>query len=178
MTSEQPPLLAAPELIDTLNRHGVRYVLVGGYAAVVMGGIARATWDIDICPARNPDNLLRLKGALEELGARAWTEGGAGTELSFDIGRLKRIDLWNLTTRHGNLDILFVPKGTGGFEDLVPRAATFDIHGLQVDVVSLDDLIEMKRVSARPIDLADLFTLEELRHELARGGESPGSGLR
>lgn len=166
MTDEELPLLSAPDLIDTLARHGVEYVLVGGFAALVVGGLARATWDIDICPARNPDNLMRLKDALEELHARAWTESGEGTEVSFDIGRLKRIDLWTLNTRFGLLDVVFVPPGTEGYEDLAADAQTMDIHGRRVLVASIDDLIKMKQTTGRPLDIADVQTLEEVRLHL------------
>ncbi len=57
-----------------LNAHGVRYVLVGGFAAAVHGS-PLPTDDVDIVPARDTDNLDRLGAALTSLGARIRTGG-------------------------------------------------------------------------------------------------------
>lgn len=64
-------------VIETLNRHGVRYVLIGGVAATLHGSPLR-TGDTDICPDSHPDNLDRLASALRALKARFRTEGVEG----------------------------------------------------------------------------------------------------
>ena len=61
--------LDADELFACLDRHGVRYVFIGGLAAVLHGS-PLLTSDADICPARDPDNLIRLAAALDDLDAR------------------------------------------------------------------------------------------------------------
>jgi hypothetical protein len=43
--------LEADAIIACLERHGVRYVLIGGLAAV-LHGFPQVTFDADICPAR------------------------------------------------------------------------------------------------------------------------------
>ena len=50
------PLLEAEEIFACLDRHDVRYVLVGGLAAVLHGS-PLPTVDADICPSTEPDNL-------------------------------------------------------------------------------------------------------------------------
>jgi len=60
--------LQAEEIFACLDRHGVRYVLIGGLAAVLQGS-PLATFDVDICPARGTDGLRRLAEALAELDA-------------------------------------------------------------------------------------------------------------
>ncbi|WP_204080053.1 hypothetical protein [Mycobacterium riyadhense] len=55
-------------IVETLGRHHVDYVLVGGYAAQLYGA-RRPTYDIDIAPSTALDNLQRLSRALRELGA-------------------------------------------------------------------------------------------------------------
>jgi len=55
---EAPPL-GARELLRLLDRHGVRYVVVGGLAATAHGA-TRVTFDIDVVPEWSDDNLERL----------------------------------------------------------------------------------------------------------------------
>lgn len=55
-------------ILEALDRHGVDYVLVGGYAANLHGAV-RPTRDIDVAPATTADNLTRLIAALRDLHA-------------------------------------------------------------------------------------------------------------
>jgi hypothetical protein len=73
--SDQPDVAQFdPEpLLAVLERHGVAYVLVGGYAARLHGSL-RPTSDVDVTPATTEENLARLAAALTELGARIRTE--------------------------------------------------------------------------------------------------------
>lgn len=58
-----------------LNEHGVRYVVVGGFAAVLHGS-ALPTADVDVVPSRDDENLDRLGSALRELDAKLRTADG------------------------------------------------------------------------------------------------------
>ena len=58
------------DLARRLNRHGARYVLVGGYA-LAAHGLVRMTTDIDIAVAPDPDNNRRWVAALAETGPSA-----------------------------------------------------------------------------------------------------------
>lgn len=64
--------LQAEEIFACLVRHRVQFIVIGGLAAVLHGSPA-ATFDADICPARDPDNLGRLAAALREMDARIRT---------------------------------------------------------------------------------------------------------
>ena len=65
--------------LSTLRRHGVRFVLIGGFAAAIRGA-PLVTGDLDVCHARDRANLERLAAALRELGARL---RGAPPEVPF-----------------------------------------------------------------------------------------------
>lgn len=70
--SERPPDLNVGRILETLDRHGVSYLIVGGIAATIHGA-TRQTTDFDCLPARTEQNLRRLAAALTELGlACAW----------------------------------------------------------------------------------------------------------
>lgn len=55
------------EFVRLLNRHGVKYVLIGGYA-VGWHGHPRVTKDIDFFVERSPENAAAILRVLEEFG--------------------------------------------------------------------------------------------------------------
>jgi len=61
--------VAFRQLLQTFSQHRVDYAVVGGVALILQGS-ARTTLDLDICYARNPDNLARLAAALQPLHPR------------------------------------------------------------------------------------------------------------
>jgi hypothetical protein len=150
------------ELVGELNRHGVRYVLIGGLAALLHGS-PYITYDSDICPARDASNLERLAGALIALDARIRAEG-AEAELPFDRSPqfLARMEILNLVTRHGNLDISFRPSGTAGYEDLARGAVWYEFGAHRVWVASLLDVVRSKQAANRDKDRLVLPVLREL----------------
>jgi hypothetical protein len=152
--------------LATLNRHGVRYVLIGGFAAKLHGSPA-LTADIDICYGRDDADLERLVAALAELHP---TLRGADEGLPFrpDARTIRNGDAFTFVTDAGDLDILGSPAGTTGYEQLARNAVRMDLETVEVDVASLDDLIAMKRASGRARDHAHLEILVALRDEIDR----------
>ena len=153
-------------VIDTLNRHGVRYVLIGGVAATLHGSPLR-TGDTDVCPDARPDNLVNLAAALRDLNARIRTEGvDGGLPFSCDAAFLSRAGLLNLETDAGDLDLSYTPIGTGGYDDLIEHVVRFDLDGVTAPVAALSDVIRSKTAANRPKDHATLPILEELARKL------------
>jgi hypothetical protein len=165
--------LQAEEIFACLDRHGVRYVLIGGLAAVLHGS-PLATSDADICPARETDNLRRLAKALEELDARIRTPDAAnGVSFPRDAVFLANVQVLNLMTCFGDLDLSFRPSGTEGFEGLLPDAREMTVAGHRVAVASLMDIIRSKEAANRPKDHRTLPVLRQLWEEIQkRRGDS------
>lgn len=115
------PALDAASLLATLERCGVRFIVIGGLAAVLHGAPYQ-TVDCDITPEESADNLARLSAALDELHACIWIGQQGGLQLKHDARSLKDARIWNLITDYGLLDISFEPAGTGGYADLIKRA--------------------------------------------------------
>ncbi len=153
------------EILRRLVANKVRFVLIGGLAAKAHGS-PTLTVDIDICYARDRENLERLAAVLGGLGARL---RGAPPDLPFHPDRrtLERGDTFTFTTDLGDLDILGTPAGTLGFDELDANAeeALLDAD-LAVRVCSLEDLIRMKRAAGRPKDRIELEILGALRDEI------------
>jgi hypothetical protein len=163
-----PEPLQPEPLLATLAEHDVRYVLIGGLAAVLHGSSA-LTNDADICPDRAVDNLERLARALRDIDARVRSDAEPdGLAFSVDAASLARVDLLNLTTKYGDFDFSFRPSGTEGYADLAARAVTFSIAGHAVPVAALGDIIRSKEAADRPKDRRTLPILYALQDEIAQ----------
>jgi hypothetical protein len=150
----------------------VRYVLIGGLAAVLHGSSA-TTNDADICPDPSSDNLERLASALRDLDAQIRTQDEPGG-LTFtpDAAFLSKMKMLNLTTRYGDVDITFEPAGAQSYGELARRAVHFDIDGLSIPVAALEDIIRSKEAANRPKDRATLPILRALEDEIAQRDRS------
>ena len=154
-------------VLVALEEAGVRYLLVGG-VAVVLHGYLRTTADLDLILALDEDNVARAGEALGGLGyrprapvdlagladpeqRRAWIEAKGLTVLS----------LWSPEQPALELD-LFVEEPLD-FESAHGRAVRTDLGPCEASVVSLDDLLSLKRRAGRPRDLEDIEALEALR---------------
>jgi predicted nucleotidyltransferase len=166
------PELDARAILSVLVEHGVRFVLIGGMAAIVHGS-PFPTEDVDLTPEASRENLARLSDALRELDARVRAaELDEALPFNHDATSLAAVSVWNLVTPHGVLDISFVPTGTDGYADLARDAVDTPIFGLTVKVASLADIIRSKQAANR---LKDQRVLPTLREILARRNQHPGA---
>jgi hypothetical protein len=150
-----------------LAEHGVRFVVIGGLAAALHGS-SQVTFDIDIVPDSDFQNLARLSDALTALEARVRasdTPGGLGFQQ--DAASLSRAEIWNLHTRYGDLDLVMRPAGTAGYKDLDRDAQTIKLGRLQVRIASLADVIRSKEAAGREKDRATLPALRRLLSEMS-----------
>ena len=156
-------------MLSALAEGGVRFILVGGMAAVLHGDVG-VTVDIDVVPERTEENLDRLAAALRALGARIRTEGepdGLSFDCSMEFFRNLPPDaIVNLTTQSGDLDLTFCPSGTSGFADLKRDATDIEAADrLHILVASLEDVIRSKEAAGRE---KDRLALPRLRRLLER----------
>lgn len=158
--------------LEVLNRHRVRFVVIGAFSAVVQG-YPLPTQDLDITPASDVENLERLADAIRELDAQLRVPTGDGVPFPVDAKMLGQASSWTLTTTAGPLDLVFLPAGTTGFEDVRKDAVELSLRGHPVALASLRDLIRMKEAAGREKDHAVLpalrTTLEVIRERERRG---------
>ena len=148
-------------ILAALERHGVRYVLIGGLAANAHGS-RRTTRDVDVIVERSSANLERLADAARELEVGSPVIDSRQRELDpldpLDLARAANV---SLDTSQGELDVLNEALGAPPFEMLASRAVTVEVYGTQVHVVGLDDLIALKRAAGRDVDLRDIADLTD-----------------
>jgi hypothetical protein len=158
-------------ILDTLNRHRVRYVVVGGFAATAYGSPLPTT-DVDVTPETSKENLTRLSEALSALEARIRVEGiPDGLPFSHSADSLAGSHVLNLLTRFGELDLILAPAGGNAYPELAARALTVDLHDVAVPLAALEDVIASKEAAGRPKDRQALPLLRVLLSRLAATGE-------
>jgi hypothetical protein len=154
-------------LIAVLGRFKVTYVLAGPIAARLHG--SPLMWAVtDILPAVTPDNFEALSNALRHLGARGYAPGiTEGRELDLSADALAGSDSWDFVTSCGRVRVWFRPAGTGGYSDLVRGAERYVLHGDDIHVASLRDLVRLHEAPQSEEAAAQSAILRAL---LARAG--------
>lgn len=154
------PDLDIPSVVRTLNAHGVRYVVIGGVAALVHDLPLPATVDIDVTPSRDPKNLERLADAFDALEAGLLTADEPGTWFPRrPTENWAQYDTLHLMTKYGPLDIVFTPDGAPrGFDDLEPSAEEHPVqaHDARALVISVTTWEHLKQATGRAKDLEHL----------------------
>jgi len=139
-------------LLDLFGRFGVRYTLVGGHA-VNYYGYVRTTQDMDLLVLPTTENADRVMDALSAIG---FGEAGIPRELfERDKGAV------HLGVEPNRIDILTSLKGVDN-TTIFEGAQTVEIDGVAVRIISLEDLLRVKRSSDRPRDLADADELAKI----------------
>lgn len=151
------PEVDAERIIDVLQRHNVRFVVIGGFAVELWDVAVQPTLDIDITPEGSPSNMAKLASALNELNA----EIRYGTETvaipgGFTKENLEGLLVLNLLTSAGPLDISLTPAGTNGYDDLAEGRVDINYRGVSVPTASLADVARSKEAAGRPKDLRTL----------------------
>jgi len=166
----EPQRFDPERILAALERHGVDYVMVGGFASQLHGA-RRQTYDIDFVPAATEANDDRLASALRELDARLRVAGLTDEEarqlpVTIDAATLRAFGSTTWTTDAGPLDVLRELPVTGGrrtFDELIQRSTDVSVHGIVIHLASLDDIIDSKTHANRPKDHDALPELHNLR---------------
>ena len=137
----------------SLHRHNVKYVVIGGIAAV-LHGVPRATFDLDILIEATPQNAQRLLKALEtaRFGTAALTS--AEELLAHEITIFRdwvRVDVQTATP-----GIAFATAWR--------NRETLNYQGQAFYVVCKADLITSKQAAGRAQDLEDVRLLKLQSH--------------
>ncbi len=141
------------ELLQLLNDRKVKYLLIGGQAVIVHSE-PRYTKDVDLWVEPSAKNAKKIIAVLEEFGAptSSVTEedfATPGTVFIFGI-------------EPNRIDILTRVKGAK-FDRCYTNRDSVQFLGVKIPLISLNDLIKVKRATGRPQDLLDLENLIRTR---------------
>ena len=148
------------ELCQSLEKHGVRYALVGGYA-VALHGAVRGTVDIDFVINWTLEQLKAVETCLHDLGLVS--------QLPIDAEQLFHFKDEYINNRQLIAWHFYHPKDLSKQVDLIitfdlsnKKTLTKTVGATTVRLLNKKDLITMKKQSARPQDLEDIKALKKL----------------
>lgn len=144
------------DVFSSFERHEVRYLVIGGIAAV-LHGVPRATFDLDILVDAEPENVRRLLTALTDAGLGTASLTTRDEVLSHEITVFEDRIRIDVQTRTPGL----------AFANGWHRRVTMEFDGQPFQVVCRADLIASKRAAGRDVDREDVRLLE------AAGAQDP-----
>ena len=163
-------------IFRALNASGARYVVVGG-VATVLHGHARLTADVDVVVDLSPQGSRAVIDALSAIGLRprapvpasAFADPAARAEWAGEKG-MTVFSLWDPSDPMREVDLFL--EHPMPFDGLWERSVEMTLGDASVRVASLDDLIALKRLAGRPVDLQDVEALETIRDrkQVQQGG--------
>jgi predicted nucleotidyltransferase len=139
--------------IRALNKNKIRYLVVGGFA-VNLHGVQRLTLDLDLMLDLTKEHLEKVIEVLGKLRYRTkvprklWEKASA-IAFTHQKDEDQRIDIFL--------------KNPIDFDVAYARRKTFVIDGLNIDCVSLDDLLELKNKADRVRDWLDIGALKRYK---------------
>ncbi len=161
MASENPHY---HDILTKLSDEGVEAIVVGMVAAVLQG-VPMMTWDLDIVHRRTPENVSRLLRVLEDIQA---TARGDPRKLKPNETHLTGPGHVLLETRFGDFDCLGAIDGGKAYEDLIDSSVLIDFENRPIRLLSLREILAVKKRAGRPKDLAAIPYLESTIDEIER----------
>ncbi|RDI94750.1 hypothetical protein DV704_10660 [Meiothermus sp. QL-1] len=134
------------EFLRVLDRHGARYMVIGGYA-VAFHSTPRHTKDLDLWV--DPLEAGRLLEAIKDFFG--------GDDLGLSLEDLSTPGVVQLGYAPNRIDLVLMPGHD--FDRAYQQSQCFSVEGQWVRVASRETLVELKRAFGRPIDLKDIEEL-------------------
>lgn len=139
------------DILAAFASYNVEYVIVGGYA-VVFHGQPRFTKDLDLWINPSKNNMDKVRNALISFGAPE--------EMLIQLDSATEQDVLWMGASPLRIDIVKGVPG-GEFQNVFARRISTILDGVCVSIISLEDLIDIKKASGRPQDLIDVDMLQK-----------------
>ncbi|MEK7528775.1 MAG: nucleotidyl transferase AbiEii/AbiGii toxin family protein [Patescibacteria group bacterium] len=155
------------KIFKAFDRKKIKYLIVGG-VAVNLYGYSRFTGDIDILISLDQENLDAMEKLMHQMG---YIERLPITLKSLhDTQQVKKwLKEKNMTAytfiskSSPQLDIDILVENSIDFKNFYKRKSFIKIWDIKAPVISIDDLIKMKKKARRDKDLLDIKALLQLK---------------
>jgi len=154
------------EIFREFQRQKVRYLIVGGIAFNLLGGL-RTTADLDILVEMTDPNLLKIIKILKKKGYRVKQPvnplGLADETTRENWIKNKHLKAFNFYKEEGLQEVDLIIDSPVRFERARKRAKYIKAGSLRLPVISINDLIQMKKAAGRDVDQWDVRELKKIR---------------
>ncbi len=155
------------DLLKEFYTSGIKYMIAGGLS-VNLHGVPRVTQDIDIIISLDRDNIILLNSILKKLGFVPSLPVNPDdlADESIREAWIKEKNLIAFSFRHNTdkfrvVDVILVHPLE--FDSAYLNRTVKSVRDYTINLVSIDDLIKMKKFSGRLQDLSDIELLNKLR---------------
>ncbi len=138
------------EFLELLDKHKVKFLLVGGYA-VILHGYVRSTGDLDLWIEKTPENYYKLQKVYSNFGAPIFP---------FEEFLNDKFDVWGIGAEPSKIEVLTHVDGLI-FDESFLNCIYYDLEKFRVPYIDLEDLIKNKKASGRFKDFADIEQLNK-----------------
>ena len=151
------------KLLKVLLENDLDFVLIGGFAAVVHGSTL-VTQDLDICTSMSIENIEKMRSILKDYNPIHRMNRKAALSFLDHPKSLEGLNNIYLDTDLGVLDILSSTEPAGDFETIKNNSIQVNIYGHKCNVISIVDLIKVKKHMKRPKDLQAVEELMRIKN--------------
>jgi len=154
------------EILREFQKQKVKYVIVGGIAVNLLGSL-RSTADMDILVEMSDSNLKKVVGILRNNGYRVKQQvdpiGIADASTRKDWICNRHMKAFNFYKEDELKEVDIIIKSSVSFEEAKKNPVRIKIDGVILPVISIDNLIKMKKNTGRNIDKLDIQELKRIK---------------
>ena len=154
------------EILRAFQKQKVKYVLVGGLAINCLGGM-RNTSDLDILVEMSDDNLKKIVTILRKKGYTIKQPvdpmGLARRQTREDWIRNKHMKAFNFYKENSLKEVDIIIESPVSFQQAKKDAIILTVDDLKLPVISINNLIKMKKKAGRPVDKLDILELKKIK---------------
>lgn len=154
------------EIFREFQKKRVKYVLVGGLAYNLLGAY-RGTADMDIILKISDENLRKVVSILKKRGYRVRQPVDpmqiADKKTREDWINNKHMKAFNFYKDDELKEIDIIIETPVSYEKAEKTAKHVELNGISIPVISIDNLIKMKKKAGRDIDKLDIKNLEFIK---------------
>ena len=155
------------DLLKEFHSSGIKYMIAGGLS-VNLHGIPRVTQDLDIIISLDSTNIAALNIVMKKLGFLPSLPVNPEYLADYSIReswiREKNLIAFTFHQTSDNyrvVDIVLV--NPLDFESAYQNRTVKTVRDFTINLVSIDDLIKMKKFSGRSQDISDIEMLQKLK---------------
>lgn len=155
------------DLLKEFHSSGIKYMIAGGLS-VNLHGIPRVTQDLDIIISLDSTNIAALNIVMKKLGFLPSLPVNPEylADSSIRESWIREKNLIAFTFHHTSdnyrvVDIVLVHPLD--FESAYQNRTVKTVRDFTINLVSIDDLIKMKKFSGRSQDISDIEMLQKLK---------------
>ena len=154
------------EILREFQKEKVRYVIVGGIAVNLLGSL-RSTADMDIVVKMSNDNLRKVVSILKRKGYHVKQPvdpmGIANEKIRHEWIHNKHMKAFNFYKEDELKEVDIIIESPVSYEEAKKGALKIKIEDTILPVISIDNLIKMKRNTGRSVDKFDIGELKKIK---------------